>query len=222
MTYKHQYFVLDTESRRVFDENDKPLRLTGNAFRLLIFLCSRKNATITDIGEELDSAKDYDENNVRQYKYKINTIIGHDIIEYRNGIYSIIGGIEQVENMRNTSLLRSDSTQSREIMKKQKDIKFYIIPGIIAIIFLLSSFFNWSYSFYTLLRLVVTAVAVYYAYYLYQSLKKKDFWFWALVVVAVIFNPLVPIYIYNKSTWGIIDVVVAIFFGITIIKFKKK
>ena len=50
MGYKHRYFKIDTESRKVFDENGKELRLTGNAFRVLVFLCQKKNATVTDIG----------------------------------------------------------------------------------------------------------------------------------------------------------------------------
>lgn len=107
-------------------------------------------------------------------------------------------------------------------MEQKPSVKFYIWPAIIAIIFLLLTFFDWSYGFYNVLRIVVTIVAIYYAYYLYQFLKRKDFWFWGLVVVAILFNPVVPIYIYNKSTWGILDIVVAIFFGIIIIKFKKK
>ncbi len=72
------------------------------------------------------------------------------------------------------------------------------------------------------MRIVVTAVAVYYAYYLYEALKRKDFWFWALVIIAILFNPIVPIYLYDKSVWGIIDVIVAVFFVVLIIKFKKK
>lgn len=37
MIYKHQYFQLDTEIKRVFDENGKELILTGNAYRVLVF-----------------------------------------------------------------------------------------------------------------------------------------------------------------------------------------
>jgi len=33
MIYKHEQFILNTEDRRVFDENKKELRLTGNAYR---------------------------------------------------------------------------------------------------------------------------------------------------------------------------------------------
>jgi formylglycine-generating enzyme required for sulfatase activity len=100
MIYKHQYFKLNTESRKVFDENNKELVLTGNAYRLLVFLCGKNNATITDINEHFDpaGAKDYTENHIRQYRYKINSIIGHNIAEYKNNIYSINGEITKYQN----------------------------------------------------------------------------------------------------------------------------
>jgi len=100
MILKHQYFQLDTESRKVFDENNKELVLTGNAYRLLVFLCEKNNVTITEINEHFDpaGAKDYTENHIRQYRYKINSIIGHNIAEYKNNIYSINGGIKKYQN----------------------------------------------------------------------------------------------------------------------------
>jgi len=91
MFYKHPKFTLDKKSKRIFDENNKELRLTGNAYRLLVFLCENKNANLTEIGIFLDWAKEYKENHIRQYRYKINNIIGEDIIRYENGIYSLIG-----------------------------------------------------------------------------------------------------------------------------------
>jgi formylglycine-generating enzyme required for sulfatase activity len=93
MIFEHRYFKLDTESKRVFDENNKELALTGNAYRLLVFLCDRKNATLTDINEFFDpaGAKEYTENHIRQYRYKINSLVGRNIITYKNNIYSIDG-----------------------------------------------------------------------------------------------------------------------------------
>ena len=93
MIYKHQYFKLNTESRKVFDENNKELVLTGNAYRLLVFLCEKKNATLTDINDFFDpaGAKEYTENHIRQYRHKINSIVGHDVVAYKNNIYSING-----------------------------------------------------------------------------------------------------------------------------------
>jgi len=100
MIYKHQYFKLDAESKKIFDENNKELVLTGNAYRLLVFLCGKNNATLTDINDYFDpaGAKDYTENHIRQYRYKINSIIGHSIIAYKNNIYSINGAVSKNES----------------------------------------------------------------------------------------------------------------------------
>jgi hypothetical protein len=212
MIYQHQYFQLDTNSKKVFDENNKELRLTGNAFRVLVFLCKNKNANLTEIGEHLDHAKDYDENHLRQYRYKINTIIGKDIIEYKNSVYSLVGDC-------NTDLLQQNSPKLGAV---KKNITFNIYPGIIAAILLLLSFFDWPYGYYTLLRWVVAGVSIYYAYLLYTTHKDKIAWFWGLVIIAILFNPIVPIYLYDKMFWSIIDVVVAVFFIVLIFKLKKK
>lgn len=228
MIYKHQYFSLDTKSKKAFDENNKELRLTGNAYRMLVFLCTNKNANLTEIGDYLDRAKDYDENNIRQYRYKINTIIGHDVVEYKNGIYSLIGEVKEVDklerNQRNTDLLQRDSIKSdrKSIMDKIKDIKFTKIPAMITSVMLLLTFLDWPYGYYTLLRIVVTGIAIYYAYYLYEIVKERNFWFWSLVIIAIFFNPIIPIHLYDKTIWGVIDVIVAIFFISLIIKFKRK
>ena len=75
MIHTHKHFTIDIKSRKTYDENGKELHLTGNAFRVLVFLCENGSATVTDIGDFLDGEKDYDENHIRQYRYKINTII---------------------------------------------------------------------------------------------------------------------------------------------------
>lgn len=224
MIYKHSKFVLDSQSKKVFDENNKELRLTGNAYRMLEFLCKNKSANLTEIGEFFDWVKEYTENHIRQYRYKINTIIGVDVVEYKNGIYSLVGEIKESEKLdRNTDLLQPDDIKSRKsIMEKLKDFKITIIPGIAAIIILFLSFLNWPYGYYTFLRFIITGVAVYYIYCLYLKEKWHTFWFWALVVIGILFNPFIPIILGDKAIWGAIDLVVAAFFLILIIKFRKK
>ena len=224
MIYKHQHFVLNSESKKVFDENNKELRLTGNAYRMLVFLCENKNANLTEIGDHFDWVKDYTENHIRQYRYKINTIIGNDVVEYKNGIYSLVGDIKELKEMeRNTDLLHKDSIKSRKsIMEKIESIKFTIIPAIIASVLLLLSFFDWPYGYYTFLRVVVTIVAIYYIYWLYSLAKLQNIWFWGLIVIGILFNPIIPIHLGDKTIWGIIDVIVAVFFISLIIKFRKK
>ena len=219
MIYLHQYFRLDAKSKKVFDENEKNLRITGNAYRLLVFLCEKKNANITEIGDYLDWAKDYDENNIRQYKYKANTIIGYDVIEYKNGMYSLAGEVEETDKSdRNTDLLHNDSVEleknnAENDMSKTEKIKFNKTPAIIASILLLLTFFSWPYGYYTFLRIVVTGVAIYYGYYIYQQnlAEKMSIWFWGLITITILFNPIFPIYL-NKATWGILDVLTAVFF----------
>jgi len=140
MFYKHKYFVLDTSLRKVFDENNKELKITGNSFRVLVFLCEHGPATVTDISDILDRAKDYDEDHIRQYRYKINTIIGRNIVKYENKIYFIDGGTEKIanedslildKNNRNTDLLQPKVYNKAINMKNYK--KIFITLGILLI-----------------------------------------------------------------------------------------
>src|SRR4030042_3904247 len=126
MIYQHQYFQLDTERKKVFDENNKELALTGNAYRLLVFLCDKNNATLTDINDYFDptGAKDYTENHVRQYRYKINSIIGHGIAAYKNNIYSINDTILKYESIADSELAvpktqESENNQLGEEIRKK-------------------------------------------------------------------------------------------------------
>lgn len=102
MIFKHRYFKLDDASKKVFDENSKELALTGNAYRLLAYLCSKKNATLTDINDFFDpaGAKEYTENHIRQYRYRINLLIGRNIVAYKNNVYSIDGSTSTEERQR--------------------------------------------------------------------------------------------------------------------------
>ena len=222
MFYQHQYFSLNTQSRKVFDENGKELRLTGNAYRMLVFLCQKKSANISEIGFFLDHARDYDENHLRQYRYKVNQIIGCDVIEYNSGVYSIIGECKEVEkteeNNRNTNLLQSNSIKLSQMPKSVQFVKW---PAILASVLLLLTIFPWPYGYYTFIKFVITAIAAYYAHYLYQEVKKLDFWFWTLIIIAILFNPIIPIYLYDKSIWWVIDGIVIIYFISFIIKFKN-
>ncbi|MFH1182739.1 MAG: DUF6804 family protein [Candidatus Moraniibacteriota bacterium] len=215
MFYEHKYFTIDTKRKIVFDENRKELRLTGNAYRVLVFLCTNKCANLTEVGDFLDMAKDYDENHLRQYRYKINTIVGKTVIEYKNKVYSLVGEVEGSDKLtkkqRNTDLLQSSSVNSIQTnIINKKEMKLTRMPAIIASIMLLLTFLDWPSGYYTLLRIAVTGISVYYAFYTYSVQKKLDVWFWILVAIAVLFNPIFPIYLYDKSIWWIIDIATAV------------
>jgi hypothetical protein len=146
MIYQHQYFQLDTESKKVFDENSKELVLTGNAYRMFVFLCEKKHANLTQIGEYLDYAKEYTENHLRQYRYKIETIVGRNVIEYKNGMYSINGDLQEAPELakveRNTDLLRSKGVELKQdnskSFKKMKFIKWLGV-AIVALLLILGT-----------------------------------------------------------------------------------
>ena len=38
MFYKHRFFSINTKSRQVYNEHGKELKITGNSFRVLVFL----------------------------------------------------------------------------------------------------------------------------------------------------------------------------------------
>ena len=68
------------------------------------------------------------------------------------------------------------------------------------------------YGYYTLLRLIVTVGSVAYCV---QFLEKKNMnMVYLFGFIAILFNPLIPVYL-NKDTWLIIDLIVGgIFFFI--------
>ncbi|MCX6766755.1 MAG: formylglycine-generating enzyme family protein [Candidatus Moranbacteria bacterium] len=101
MIFKHQYFQLDTDARKVFDENGRELYFTGNSYKLLCFLCEKGSANISDINVFFDPAasREYKEDHIRQYRYRIRTALGQDIIEYKNYVYSIEGRVEKIEKI---------------------------------------------------------------------------------------------------------------------------
>ena len=78
--------------------------------------------------------------------------------------------------------------------------------------FLILSIFNMPYGYYTLLRLIVTIGS---GAYCIQFLEKKNMnMVYLFGFIAILFNPLIPVYL-NKDTWLIIDLIVGgIFFFI--------
>ena len=86
------------------------------------------------------------------------------------------------------------------------DKKLLYIPA--AVLFI--GVFPLPIGYYTLLRLVVTAAAAYIAYDTFQT-DKQSGWIWVFGFVAILFNPLIPIYL-DKELWMVIDFAVAILF----------
>ena len=78
------------------------------------------------------------------------------------------------------------------------------------------------YGYFTLMRFVVCAAGIYIAHKIYEE-NKESLWIWAFGFVAVLFNPIFPIYL-KREQWKVIDLIVGIFFVLSIflIKIKNK
>ena len=66
------------------------------------------------------------------------------------------------------------------------------------------------YGYFTLMRFVVCAVAIYLAYNKYKE-NKESLWIWAFGFVAILFNPIIPI-VLKRDVWEKIDLATGIFF----------
>lgn len=85
----------------------------------------------------------------------------------------------------------------------------HLIPAVIAAAMLLGALVRWPYDYYQLLRWVTCGAAVCIAFLGYGWQKK-----WALVlfgVIAVLFNPLIPIHL-TREIWQPIDLLCAVLF----------
>lgn len=90
----------------------------------------------------------------------------------------------------------------------------YIAVCIILGIALLSI----SGGFYTLVRIIVTIGAV--AATIQNSSNGINIWSIIYGGMAILFNPLVPIYLHDKSAWMMIDIIAIVLFIIQIVRNK--
>lgn len=100
-------------------------------------------------------------------------------------------------------------------------IKYKNIASVIAIAMLLLAIPTgiWPYGYYVLLRWVVTATALFVLWIAYTVERKL--WIFLMAIIAILFNPIVPIYL-DKGTWVVIDFIVAILFLVSIFKIKRR
>src|SRR3989344_6669615 len=114
MIYRHEYFTLDSDNKKAYNRYGDEVRLTGDAFRFLEFLCQRPNnrATATEIGDHLDRFKDYTDSYFRGLKNKIQTALNAEFIDYGEGSYSINGEVIQSDGLGEKKDVPSTATVS--------------------------------------------------------------------------------------------------------------
>lgn len=69
------------------------------------------------------------------------------------------------------------------------------------------------YDYYTLLRIVVCAICLYLAVDAY--LKQRIGWVWMLGVAAVVYNPIIRVYL-TRPIWSALNVATIVLLGATI------
>lgn len=99
-------------------------------------------------------------------------------------------------------------------------MKLNKIPIIISIALLMIASFSspLEVGYYTFLRLVVCGTSTYLSYFAYKL--NKTIWLWVEGLIALLFNPFIPIH-FKITTWRGVDFVVAVIFVIYLIRFRK-
>ena len=69
-------------------------------------------------------------------------------------------------------------------------------------------------GYYDLLRFVILGAGAFAAYQNYEVAKKN--WAIAFGVITLVFNPFVPLYIYDKFVWLVIDIIAGVLFLINV------
>ena len=70
--------------------------------------------------------------------------------------------------------------------------------------------FPMPYGYYNLSRIVVCACSIYFAYNLY---KDDDMTFvWIFGFLSVLYNPIIPIHLYEKQIWIVVNILTALLF----------
>ena len=75
---------------------------------------------------------------------------------------------------------------------------------------LLLSLAQMPMGYYTFLRIVITIAAITFAFKEYNA--SINLWVLVFSIIAVIFNPVVPVYLYEKRLWMPIDGSCAVLF----------
>lgn len=74
---------------------------------------------------------------------------------------------------------------------------------------------RFTHGYYTFLRIYLTIVAAIMAYSKYVETESLNIWVILFGITAVIFNPIIPVYLHDQSIWAVIDIAVGLLFAIS-------
>ncbi len=93
---------------------------------------------------------------------------------------------------------------NNQLMKNITDDKnkiFWLAPIVVLVI----GIFPLPLGYYTLSRLVVCASALYFALNYYKKKNQTNLWIFGFI--AVLYNPIIPVYLYEKAIWIIVNII---------------
>lgn len=91
----------------------------------------------------------------------------------------------------------------------EKEYKLTTILRVGSAILLIIAIGSHPYSYYQILRWIIAGSSIY-SGWVFSELKLHN-WAWAFFIIGILFNSIIPVYL-DKSTWQLIDIVVAIVF----------
>ena len=86
------------------------------------------------------------------------------------------------------------------------------IASYLSISLLILAIFNMPIGYYTFLRLAISISSAFLAYKNY--IEKNNLLAVGFIIVLCLFNPIFTVYFWDKGTWIIIDLIVAVLFFI--------
>lgn len=105
-----------------------------------------------------------------------------------------------------------------QILPDNTLLRFFSIIRIFTIIILVLALGDNAYSYYNFLRWTVCIVAVYWAYESHSQLYNG--WAVTFSVIALLFNPIIPVHL-DRGLWAVIDLGVAAIIGASILILDK-
>ena len=94
-----------------------------------------------------------------------------------------------------------------------------IISKLIAAGMLFAALGRQQFGYYTLLRWVVCGVSAFAAFRAAE--REKVGWVWVLAIVALFFNPFIPVHL-KREFWAFIDAGVAVLLLVSIVAVDRK
>ncbi|MFA4844486.1 MAG: DUF6804 family protein [Candidatus Margulisiibacteriota bacterium] len=93
----------------------------------------------------------------------------------------------------------------------------YLVPILAIIMLLVAVPVGMPYGYYILLRWFICGASAYNTYLSYEQQKRVFVWMFALL--AILFNPIFPIYL-DKELWVIIDFISVVIFFVSLFIIK--